>query len=420
MYPEEMELINKAAEEMEIIAQDLGLTLLPQEFEWVTDRQILALIAKMGSRFKYPHWSFGKEYSKLSRQKETFKDAFEAYELVINSYPCVAYLVENAIPSIVSLVIAHVYGHNDFFKNNIAFRDSNRRSLLYLRAKNQERIKELEQKFGRENVEAVLDAARTIMYHKIDINPSSLTWLEFFAPNPRLEDWERELILIVNEEAKEELRYMKTKTMNEGWASFWEMEIIYRSNILPYFMKDQAAIFHSELVSPPLKPTMGFNPYNLGMLIFRKIMDRFGMEKLFSVRSEETDDTFFENYLDQEIGAEANLAFFDFDQKGKIEKVIFASEADDAQWQTIKNSVISFLPINQIPTVVFQEVERGEILKMRHIFDGRNLDLDETKKVISQIAKYLWKGSVWIFTEAIQDSNRSYIALRANSAGEIC
>ncbi len=415
MRCDKKELIERTAVEMESIAKELGLSFWPQVFRWVNKEEMAVLYARDGSPIKYLHWGYGKAYQQWLRKVEAFGELFVIYELVINSNPCIAYLVENTATDVLALVIGHVYGHNDFFRNNIVFRDSNPCYILPLRVLRYERIKELENRFGQENVERVLDAARTVMHHRSGIRQSSPMWLEFFAENPRLEDWERELILIVNDEAKEELRYLQTKTMNEGWACFWETEFIFRSSILPYDVKDGALRFHSVLTSPPDQPMLGFNPYNLGMLIWRDIANRFGEDKLFAVRSEETDVTFFERYLTQEVGAEANLAWFEFDSNYQLRKIIYANKASPDDWGKIKNSTISNLPINSIPLILYAGVEADNTLLMSHFFDGRDLELEDAKKVVSQIASCLWKGPVKLITEV----NEKKTTLSANSQGEI-
>jgi len=425
MIPNEA-LIERTAAEMEDIAKDLGLDCYPQVFEWVTPEQMAMLIARNGSRMKYPHWSYGKAYRQRLREIETFRDALDAHELVLNANPCVAYLVENTVTPLLAMVIGHVYGHNDFFKTNIAFRGSDTEHVIELRSIRRielrsirgERVLELsyDPGIGVEKVESILDAARTVMYQRTGIEPFSPMWLEFFAEHaPRLEDWERELVLIVNDEANEELRYIQTKIMNEGWASFWQMDFINRSS-LPYAIKNEAARFHANLTAPPEQPTLGYNPYNIGMLVWRGIRRRFGTDTLFSVRRDETDVSFFERYLTQDVGAEANLAWFEFGNEARrVAKVIPAREADPDTWEEIKASVVGMLPIYSIPLVTYAGVAQNGMLTMRHFHDGRDLDLDDAKQVISQIAARLWKGSVWLLTI----NQEKECAIRANAFGEI-
>jgi stage V sporulation protein R len=410
-------LIERVACEMEELAKEFGLDCYPQVFEWVTPEQMAMLIARDGSRLKYPHWSYGKAYRRHLKEIEKFRYALDAHELVLNSNPCVAYLVENTVTPILILVIGHVYGHNDFFKANIAFKDSDAEHLLELRSIRSKRVRELSSYpgIGVEKVESMLDAARTIMYHRTGIEPSSPMWLEFFAAHaPRLEDWERELLLIVNDEAKEELRYIQTKTMNEGWASFWQMDFISRADI-PYRIKDEAAHFHAQLTAAPERPTLSFNPYNVGILMWRSIRERFGKDQLFEVRRDETDVSFFERYLTQDVAIAANLAWFEFSPTGEVLKVIPAEEADSEIWFKIKASLVSMLPIHSIPFIAYAGIGQNEVLMMQHFHDGRDLDLDDAKQVLRQIAMRIWKGSVWLLTFAKEKE----CAIRVNAFGEI-
>jgi stage V sporulation protein R len=419
MIPDK-DLIVRAAAEMEMIAGDLGFSCWPQVFEWVTPEQMSKLIARDGTRLKYPHWSYAKQYRHRLRQAEVTRDVFDAHELVFNSNPCVAYLVANTVADITALVIGHVYGHNDFFRSNIAFRDSNPEYLLPLRFSRAQRVRELEDApgIGIERVEAVLDAARSVMYHRIGFKPGDSMWLEFFMGNPRLEDWERDLVLIVNEESKEDLRIIQTKVMNEGWAASWEMDFISRSTKLPYWVKNAAAKHHAILTAPPVKPTLGYNPYNIyniGMLLWRSVADRFGRDALFAARAGETDAIFVERYLTQSVGIEANLAWLEFNKDGSVKKMIRAQDASLEDWGRIKAAAIAQLPMNSFPLIVCEGIEEDNTLAMQHFHDGRDLDMADAKRVVSQVARTLWKGPV-LFTSELDGKK---VVILSNSQGEI-
>src|SRR5512147_188280 len=100
--------------------EEFGLSCYPQEFELCDHTQMLGLMAYSGMPARYPHWSWGKSFE---RQKTLYDHGVAGlpYEMVINSDPCLAYLMRQNSLALQILTIAHVYGHNDFFKHNFTF-----------------------------------------------------------------------------------------------------------------------------------------------------------------------------------------------------------------------------------------------------------------------------------------------------------
>lgn len=409
-------LIRKTAEEFESIAVELGLECRPQIFEWVTPEQILALLPRGGARQKYPHWSFGKTYQILKRTPSIF------HELVINSNPVIAYLVSNTVFPVQAVVLAHVYGHNDFFKNNRCHKSGNADYVVALRDSRTRRILELEDDpaVGVANVEKVLDAARALAYHRIGPEPSSPSFLEFMLEKaPSLEPWERELIRVVDDEAREELAMLQTKVMNEGWAAYWEKEILMRSRTLETAVKDDALAFHAQLVSPPSEPTLGYNPYNIGMLLWRQIRKNFGLEAMLRIRRDYSDKDFIEEFLTRDVGAEANLAWFVLAEKGEISFGVSAQQADEETWEKIKASVVSNLPIMQIPRIQVGGVADNGTLMLVHYNDGRDLDVNEAMQVLARVASALWKDEVVLVTSEMNEEKEEPFIIRAYASGQV-
>jgi stage V sporulation protein R len=99
----------------------IGLDCYPQEFELCDHTQMLGYMAYSGMPSHYPHWSYGKAYEKLKTLYDHGVSGLP-YEMVINSNPALAYLMRDNSLLLQILTIAHVYGHNDFFKNNFTFR----------------------------------------------------------------------------------------------------------------------------------------------------------------------------------------------------------------------------------------------------------------------------------------------------------
>ena len=152
----EMEQIQQ---QMEAHASDYGLDYFPTIFEVVDHDQLSAVAAYGGFPTRYPHWRFGMEYEQLS--KGYSYGLQKIYELVINNDPCYAYLLGSNSTTDHKLVMAHVYGHCDFFKNNEWFRHTNRKMIDEM-ANHGNRIRRYMDRFGVEEVENFIDACLSI------------------------------------------------------------------------------------------------------------------------------------------------------------------------------------------------------------------------------------------------------------------
>jgi stage V sporulation protein R len=145
--------------EMEGHARDYGLDFFPTIFEVVDVHQLNAIAAYGGFPTRYPHWRFGMEYERLS--KGYSYGLQKIYELVINNDPCYAYLLSSNALTDHKMVIAHVYGHCDFFKNNSWFSHTNRKMIDEM-ANHGNRIRRYMDRFGVETVENFIDACLSI------------------------------------------------------------------------------------------------------------------------------------------------------------------------------------------------------------------------------------------------------------------
>src|SRR3970040_1125629 len=110
-------------ERIQALARDFGLDPYPQEFEICDHEQMLAYMVYSGMPSHYPHWSYGKSYEKLKTLYDYGVSGLP-YEMVINSNPALAYLMRDNSLLLQILTVAHVYGHNDFFKNNFTFKST--------------------------------------------------------------------------------------------------------------------------------------------------------------------------------------------------------------------------------------------------------------------------------------------------------
>jgi len=151
--------IAAAQEEMEGHARDYGLDFFETIFEVLDYDEISMVAAYGGFPIRYPHWRFGAQYEELT--KSYAYGLSKIYEMVINTDPCYAYLLACNPMLDQKLVIAHVYGHCDFFKNNAGFSHTNRRMLDQM-ANHAARISRYIDRFGYETVEQFIDACLSL------------------------------------------------------------------------------------------------------------------------------------------------------------------------------------------------------------------------------------------------------------------
>ena len=261
-------------------AAEFGLDTYPNQIEIITSEQMLDAYATSGLPVGYPHWSYGKEFI---RNEQAYRRGMQglAYEIVINSDPCIAYLMEENTVTTQALVIAHAcYGHNSFFKGNELFRQwTDADAILDYLVFARRYVMECEERHGEAAVEEILDACHALMAHGVDRyrRPAPLTLKEetarlararstrssssttcgapcprlgegaaaagskhfpdepqenilYFVEkfSPRLEPWQRELVRIVRKLAQYFYPQAQTKVMNEGWATFWHYTILNR------------------------------------------------------------------------------------------------------------------------------------------------------------------------------------------------
>src|SRR5580698_8818683 len=141
------------------IARGYGLDCFETVFELVDYDEINEIAALGGFPTRYPHWRFGMDYDYLN--KSYTYGLQKIYELVINNDPCYAYLQTGNEIVDQKLVMAHVYGHCDFFKNNMWFSKTNRKMLDEM-ANHATRIREYQDRLGVDPVESFIDLASTL------------------------------------------------------------------------------------------------------------------------------------------------------------------------------------------------------------------------------------------------------------------
>jgi stage V sporulation protein R len=332
--PDVAEWIPRIAE----IARRYGLDFYDTVFEMVDYDEMNEIAALVGFPIRYPHWRFGMEFERL--QKSYTYGLHKIYEMVINTDPCYAYLLRSNPLVDHKLVIAHVYAHSDFFKNNTWFSKTNRKMLDEM-ANHRVRIRRYVEKHGLETVESFLDACLSLedlvdpqapfrekpkeapspseeetgrdftvprlhapkRYLEDFINPKEYLEaqrkriedqarkkrrfpekpdrdiLQFLLDHAPLEKWQADVLAIVREESLYFMPQGQTKIMNEGWATLWHSRIMTNDVLTGSEVIDFADHHSGTVAQHPGR----LNPYKLGLELFRHIKmrwdrGRFGRE----------------------------------------------------------------------------------------------------------------------------------------------
>lgn len=319
-------------EAIETIAdEELGLDLFPNQIEVITAEQMLDAYTSIGMPLMYRHWSFGKHFA---REEALYRRGLRglAYEIVINSSPCICYIMEENTMTMQTLVMAHAaFGHNHFFKNNHLFQQwTDAKGILGYLEFAKSYVSECEERYGHTAVEHVLDAAHALMSHGVHRYPRRRTldlsqeqkrerereryheqmyndlWrtvptsgqkpaasktngerrrllglpeenLLYFLEKkaPRLQPWQRELLRIVRHMAQYFYPQKQTKVMNEGCAStvhYYLMNRLHEKGLISEGSMLEFLHSHTNVVFQPDFDDQrygGLNPYFLGFGILQ-------------------------------------------------------------------------------------------------------------------------------------------------------
>jgi stage V sporulation protein R len=299
-----------------------GLDTYANQIEVIGSEQMIDAYSSVGLPINYHHWSFGKQFVSTEQTYRRGQMGL-AYEIVINSDPCISYLMEENTLTMQALVIAHAcYGHNSFFKGNYLFRtwtsaDAIIDYLVFAR----KYIASCEERYGQAEVELLLDSCHALMNHGVDRykRPSPITMAEeqrrqaeradyiqsqvndlwrtvpifgddgapdadtrwpaepqenllyFIEKNaPLLEPWQREVVRIVRKVSQYFYPQRQTHVMNEGWATFWHYTLLNRlyedgfvndGFMLEFLQSHTGVVFQPNFDAPYYS---GINPYALG------------------------------------------------------------------------------------------------------------------------------------------------------------
>lgn len=458
------------------IAKDAGLDFFETIFELITYDQINQFAAYGGFPVRYPHWKFGMEYEHLSKSYEY--GLSKIYEMVINTDPCYAYLMEGNLMMDQKLVMAHVYGHCDFFKNNVWFGKTNRKMMDQM-ANHATRIRRYVDRYGQDTVENFIDTCLSLdnlidryspyiekmktleteaapsqktrednsfllrvdkPYMRDYINPPEFVQsqkqrmielaqqsqrfpaepekdiLKFLIHHAPLTEWQQDVLSIIRDESIYFSPQGMTKTMNEGWASYWHSKLmtekILNDSEIIDFADHHSGVMHMA--------SNGFNPYKVGIELMRDIEERWnkgrfgrdwescddirekknwdlklgqGREKIFEVRKFYNDVTFIDEFLTEDFCVRNKMFVYQYNKKsGKF-------EINTRDFKAIKAQLLFHMtnfgqPIIRIEDANYEN--RGELL-MTHLHEGVDMQPDFMSETLKNVYK-IWTRPVNLAT----------------------
>jgi stage V sporulation protein R len=428
------------------LADAYGLDCYPQEFEVCDHNEMIGYMAYSGMPSHYPHWSYGKSFEKM---KTLYDHGVQGlpYEMVINSDPCLAYLMGDNSLCLNVLTIAHVYGHNDFFKNNFTFNPTRAEFTLSKFKAHAERVRSYveDPSIGIEKVEYILDAAHGLSMQcqrdlsirklsheeqeqraydaalpredphraihareayiepdirKVPLEPDPDLLLFIRDHNPFLTGWEMDLLTIVHEGAQYFIPQIETKIMNEGWASYWHYQIM--SNLdLPQDLRLEFMVNHNQVLQPH---PGSLNPYHLGFTIWNYIYhsiegdeapdhtrETAGRDALYRARESERDSSFLRRFLDEKLTRKLGL----FEYATKKGDHVVTEVADEEGWDDIKRTLVNSVGMASMPVIKVEDADHdgNRTLLLKHYYDGRELNLEYAEKTLAY-AYRLWGRTV--------------------------
>jgi len=318
----DIEQLNKFDEIIQDFSKSFGLDFFPQEFDSIPAQKMLEIIS-YHFPVNFSHWSFGRDYE-LERTKYEYGYGIP-YEVVLNSNPSRAYLMNTNPLPVQVMVMSHVYAHNDFMKNNIYFKPT-RRDIIASASGAAIRFQEYEKKFGLDKVEQLIDAGSSIEMNvdpdffitdedeeqqlerlknplakpeqpgqfadlisgkkrietcdkgldKTPLEPERdiLLYIQNHSPKP-LKDWEKDILSVLRDQSRYFFPQRRTKIMNEGWASYWHTRIMNKLLQSGHLNQEDHGYFNLYNARVLAVNPRVMNPYLVGLKIFEDIEERW-------------------------------------------------------------------------------------------------------------------------------------------------
>ncbi|MCK5687444.1 SpoVR family protein [bacterium] len=441
------------------VCRENGLDFFETIFYVLPYDYLIEVAAHGGFPRRYFHWTYGMQYEKLRRTYEWGMG--KIYEMVINNDPCYAYLLETNSFLEQKLVIAHVYAHCDFFKNNIYFSKTPKNMIDDL-ANHAGKIDKYMKTYGVDTVEAFLDAVMSIQDHidffsvfsrkrkskkidkgkkkkeenskkymeifyedsikkKVESKPDRKTnpkkdLLKFLINNADLKKWQEDILYMIRKERYYFMPQAMTKIINEGWASYWHYKIM-----TEYFVeKDEIIEFSLDHSGTLAKDPRRLNPYWLGFELLKDIEDRWNKGR-FGKEWEECKDPEKKKNWDMKLGIgrekifevrryENDYSFIekylteDFCDKHKLFKYAYNTQTKQMEevsrkFSEIKDQFLNELSNYGIPYILVMDDNymNRKELLLKHVHEGNDLKSDFAIDTLKNIYS-IWNRPVHMQT----------------------
>lgn len=450
---DDMKQLEYAIAEIMEIADGFGLDYYPMRYE-ICPADIIYTFGAYGMPTRFSHWSFGKIFNKMKMQYDF--GLSKIYELVINSNPCYAFLLEGNSLIQNKLIVAHVLAHCDFFKNNVRFSATNRDMVESMSA-TAERISKYELSYGAETVESFIDAVLAIQEH---VDPQLVRPFRYdkrqqteemirrakesrkqperkgpyddlwslgdgsdaedpgssganFPPEPEkdvmwfiqeysesLEDWQRDIMSMLREEMLYFWPQMETKIMNEGWASYWHQRILREMNLT-----SEETVEYAKLNASVVQPSRhSLNPYYLGLKIFEDIERRWDHpteeeQRRFGRQQGKGREKIFEV---RELDSDTSFlrSYLTKQLVHDLDLYIFEKQGPewkitDKTWENVRDQLVESRINGGAPYIVVQDgnFNRAGELVLKHQYEGIELDLKYLERTLPYVQR-LWGRTV--------------------------
>lgn len=455
MNQDEINALERSIAEITEIATGFGLDFYPMRYE-ICPADIIYTFGAYGMPTRFSHWSFGKTFHRMKTQYDF--GLSKIYELVINSNPCYAFLLDGNSLIQNKLIVAHVLAHCDFFKNNARFSKTNRNMVESMSA-TAERIRSYEIKYGTDRVEQFIDAVLAIQEHvdpdlvrpyrpnRYDMDGDGIIdqaeeatskttgyedlWelenteaaeadderVKRFPPKPEkdilwfiqeyspvLEPWQRDILTMLRDEMLYFWPQMETKIMNEGWASYWHQRILRELDLT-----SEETIEYSKLNSGVVQPSRNsLNPYYLGLKILEDIEKRWdepGEEDIrrFGRKPGQGRAKIFEvREFDSDTSFIRNYLTKELVEDLDLyvfEKKGVEWKITDKTWEHIRDQLVYARVNGGFPYLVITDgnhTGNGELF-LKHMYEGVELDLKYVERTLPHVY-HLWGKSVHLET----------------------
>ncbi len=412
-------------------------------------------IVARGLPGRYGHWRFGRTFDQHRAQHD--RGLSRVYELVLNTRPAQAYLLDGNTTVMQLLVIAHVYAHVDFFCRSRHFEVTDPAFLRRVRAA-ATRIEQYARDHGRDRVEDLLDAATALSPHRATharpatadaepVEPRPDAYADLFPDEeaerrrrwkeerdarrervprepeedllgflireaPRLADWERDVLGICREEAAYFAPQLRTKIINEGWATYWHVAILQDLQLpADEFVEFQRA---TAMVVQPHPGVV--NPYNLGYALWRKVEQVYtepsdddrerwpgagevpARERMMEISATYDDAAFIAEFLTEDVCEECKLFAWRRGASGELR--VTSTEAEEVRKRLVAERTAFGIPRLAITDA---DVFRSGALWLEHRHEGVGLDQEYALGTLPYLAR-LWGRRVHVHSARGSDA----------------